>query len=568
MKFIFTYLKNYKKQLIVLMILYAFATLASLFMPFIMSNIVNYGIAEQNLTYIIVQGAIMFALALLAVVLAVICVKINSKVASGFCGDLFKGIFEKTNSLSMDEFLKLGTSSLLTRSTRDVHILYEFGSHLAFIVVNIPILFIGGIILTSINDLTLALILFASAPVIIFLVWLITKRMVMLWEKADKHIDDQNKIVRERLTGIRVIRAFDREDYEHERMSQATKKMATNLIKANIISGSVMPSVMLLFNIAIVLVLYIGSYRLTNNPMLNAGDIIATVQYATLVMFGCSILTFGLIFLPQLKVSAERINEVLTTKGDPIITTKAEKLSGDITFDNVNFFYPGSAAPALENISLEIKSGETVAIIGGTGSGKTTLTRLMLLLHHASSGTITLGGKSYSEITRETARDNISIVLQKGMIFQTSIKDNIKFGNLDCSDEEMEKAAEIAQLSSYVDSLAEKYEHKLSQSGSNISGGQKQRINIARALVKKASVYIFDDSFSNLDFITEAKLRKALKTELKGKTQIVITQRAATAMHCDRIFVMDNGKLEEVGTHKQLLKSSKIYREIVKSQMG
>lgn len=568
MKSVLGFLKSYKKEMGILMPLYAVSTAAGLFMPFLMSEIVNKGIAQKDMNAIITQGIIMLALALVTVITAIITVKINAKVSSGFVSDLFRGIFKKVNTFTMDEFLKIGTSSLLTRSTHDVYVMYEFVSNLIFVIINIPILFIGGIVLSLIKDYALALILLSAAPLIIFIVWLIARRMGKLWDRADKYIDDQNKIVRERLSGIRVIRAFDREDYEHNRMAEATKKMASNIIRANTLSGSILPVLVFLFNLAMIVVLYVGSFRLMAGTALTAGDILATVQYVSLVMYGCSILTFGLIFLPQIKVSAKRIHELLTMPGDAVSVTENERLAGDIVFDKVTFTYPGSSLPALENISFHIKNGETVAIIGGTGSGKTTLTRLMLLFYRATSGDIYLGGKNYNDLTRETARDNISIVLQKGMIFQSSIAENIMLGNPAANEEALKRASENAQIASFIESLEDKYEHKLSESGTNISGGQKQRITIARALIKDASVYIFDDSFSNLDFITEAKLRKALKKELKGKTQIIITQRAATAMHCDRIFVLNNGRLDGAGTHTELLKSSEIYREICKSQMG
>lgn len=568
MKFFKNYIKQNKRTIYKLIPLYAATTLAGLFMPFIMSNIVSYGIGGKDMNYILVQGGIMAALALVGAVCSVFAVKMNARLSADFSGELFKELFRKVNTFTMEEFLTMGTSSLLTRSTHDVFIIHEFSSNFIYVAVNIPILFIGGFILSAIKDYVLALILLAAAPLIILIVWLITRRMNKLWEQADKHIDDQNKIVRERLSGIRVIRAFDREDYEHGRMATATKRMASNIIKANTVSGAVMPTLSLLFNLAIIAVLYVGSIRMQTNTHLSAGNILASVQYVTLIMFGCFVLTFGLVFLPQIKVSIRRINEIFNTPGDKAAHGSGEKLDGSITFENVSFFYPKSQAPALKDISFSVKSGETVAVIGGTGSGKTTLTRLLLHFYNPTEGDIILGGKRNAEIDRETARDNISIVLQKGMIFHTTIGENIRVGKPGATDEEMKKAAATAQIASFIESLPDGYNHMLTESGSNISGGQKQRVNIARALIKVAAVYIFDDSFSNLDFITEAKLRSELKKELHGKTQLIITQRAATAMHCDRIIVLNEGKLDGVGTHKELLESSAIYKEIVRSQMG
>ena len=377
----------------------------------------------------------------------------------------------------------------------------------------------------------------------------------------------QNRIIRELISGIRVVRAFDKEAHEHKRAAHATSEMCNSFVKANTISGIISPLASLLLNGATVAIIYVGAMRLQQSETLKAGDILATIQYIALIANAVMILSWTISFIPHVKVSLKRIATILDA---PTQTDKSsgEILDGDVSFQNVDFAYPNAGNDALSDVSIDIPNGAIVGIIGGTGSGKSTLIKLLLNFYSASNGKRFMGGRDYEQLTPATVRDNVAVALQKSMIFEGTIRDNVKMGNRDATDEQVNEVLEIAQMSSFVAEQVDGLDYKLTQAGNNISGGQKQRINIARTILKPAQVYIFDDSFSALDYLTEANLRKQLNKFLEGKTQIIITQRAATAMRCDKVYVMDNGRIVGEGTHKQLLETCRTYKEIYDSQMG
>ncbi len=568
MKQVLAYLSPYRKKLVVVGALYLTATLCSLLMPYVMRNIVDVGIRGSDMEYILQRGAIMFALSLAALGSGVLTTKINAFVSNSFTADLQKSVFQKINSLTFEEFGRIGTSSLLTRSTDDIFSLQEASYSFVYAIVTVPVLFIGGAALAFLSDWLLALVLVILAPLVLFIVWIVTRRVGSLWENADRYIDLQNKIVRERLGGIRVIRSFDKEGYEHGRAADATREMAKNIIRANVLGGLINPLSMLLLNLSTVVMLYIGAARIQIEPMLQAGDVIATIQYVALIMNGLLIMSWTLIWLPHLKVCVRRVAEVLSLRGVEARAVQPVRLSGDISFEDVSFRYEGAEAPALSHVSLQIGSGEVAALIGGTGSGKSTVVKLLLNFHEPTGGTIRLGGRPYAELTRETVRDNISVSLQKAMIFQGTIAENLRMGDPDADDAALEKVSRIAQIHGFVQEHEEGFGYKLTQSGANMSGGQKQRVSIARSILKDAAVYVFDDSFSALDYLTESRLRRELNAYLAGKTQLIVTQRVATAMRCDRIYVLDRGRVVDGGTHRELMERCPLYREIYISQLG
>ncbi len=510
----------------------------------------------------------MLALSLAALGSGIATTKINAGVANGFTTGLQKGVFAKINSLTFEEFARIGTSSLLTRSTDDIFSLQEASYGFVYALVTVPVLFIGGAVLAFMSDWLLALVLVLLAPLVLFIVWFVTRRVGSLWENADRYIDLQNKVVRERLGGVRVIRSFDKEGYEHERAAHATREMATNIIRANVLGGLVDPLSLLLLNLSTIAMLYIGAVRIQSEALLRAGDVIATIQYVALIMNGLLVLSWTIIWLPHLNVCIRRVAEVLRLSGVEARAIESVRLSGDIVFEDVSFCYEGAETPALSRANLEIRSGEVVSLIGGTGSGKSTIVKLLLDFHEPTAGTIYLGGRPYTDLTRETVRDNISVSLQKAMIFQGTIAENLRMGDPSASDESLERAARIAQIYPFVLEHEEGFGYRLSQAGANISGGQKQRVSIARTILKDAAVYVFDDSFSALDYLTESKLRRALNLHLAGKTQLIVTQRVATAMRSDRIYVLDRGAVVDSGTHAELLRRCPIYREIYVSQLG
>ena len=393
--------------------------------------------------------------------------------------------------------------------------------------------------------------------------------MLPLWKKSDLYIDKQNGIMRERLRGIRVIRAFNSEPHEHERIAEATHVMAENIIRSNVAMGTLLPLATLLLNIAVLLIVYLGGWQMVHHTSrVSAGDIFAITQYVTMVMNGVVMASFAIIMFPHARIAAGRIGEIMDAEGmgDPM-TGKTASLTGEIHFEDVSFSYGGAEA-AVNHVSLEIKPGQKVALIGGTGSGKSTLISLLLGFRLPTAGRVLLDGIPTSELSKHTLRQNISSVLQGAAIYTGTIEENIRMGNPDASEAELHEAAEIAQLADFIETCEGGYAHEIKQAGKNLSGGQKQRLSIARAIIKKAPIYVFDDSFSALDFLTEKKLRSALNERIRGCTQLVVTQRITSAMSADCIFVMDNGRLIDSGTHQELLSRCKIYQEIYASQTG
>ena len=417
------------------------------------------------------------------------------------------------------------------------------------------------------KDVTLSLILLIFIPVILLIVIIIGRRVLPLWERSDQYIDKQNAIMRERLRGIRVIRAFRKEPHEHERIAEATHTMAEYIIKGNVSMGLLTPVALFLFDLATVLIVYFGAFRMSGGGALSAGDVFAVVQYVAMVMGGVMMGSFAIVMYPHAKVAAKRIGEVFDTEGMGNSAHGEDvELHGDIEFRNVSFSYGGSEN-ALKNISLHIKQGQKISVIGGTGSGKSTLISLLLGFRAPTEGEILFDGIDASRISKRSLRRGISSVLQGAAIYSGTVGENIRMGKADASEEALLQAAQIAQLSGFLEEYGG-LDYEIKQAGKNLSGGQKQRLSIARAIVKDAPVYVFDDSFSALDFLTERNLRTALNDKIRGKTQIVITQRVTSAMSADCIFVMDKGCLVGSGKHDELLESCSIYREIFASQTG
>ena len=569
MKKIFVYLKPYRLRLLLGMLLMAISTVCELLLPNIMSDILNTGVYNADLPYIFRCCAKMLLVALVSLGSVLGGWYISSGVVAGFCADLRLGVFRKVNTMRFEDISRMGSSALLTRSTHDVGTLSWVASMLSGSVITIPVLFIGGVVLALGKDAVLSLVLLLFIPLVFAAVVRIGKKIEPLWETSDKYMDKQNDIVRERLHGIRVIRAFNSEPREHKRIEDATQVMAENIIRANVSMGVISPLSIALMNMAVVLIVYLGGFRMEwGLSSASGGDIFAVIQYITLIMNGVVMAAFSIVMYPHAKVAAKRIGEVLEVETPAEPEEEELHFSGDIRLENLSFGYEGAAENAVSEISLHIRPGQQVAVIGGTGSGKSTLVQLLMGFRRPSAGHIYFDGRDSTSISPKTIRENISCVLQKAAIYSGSIRKNIAMGRPGATDEELLAAAEIAQMGDYLASLPEGLDHELTQSGKNLSGGQKQRICIARAVVKNAPIYIFDDSFSALDFLTEARLRKALSERTAGKTRIVITQRVSSAMSCDCIFVMDKGCLVDAGSHQELLERCKIYQEIYVSQTG
>lgn len=570
MKLLLKYLKPYKKLLIISAITDALGVFLLLCMPYVMSTIVDTGIAKGNLNVVITSSAGMLGLSIVSLISSLIANKNNSRLTASFTTDLCKATFEKINRLTYEQYSKIGPSGLLTRVTDDIFNMEGIANTLVYTIVTVPIMFIGSVILAFLADATLAIIFMCSIPPVLLIVLFFMKPLNGMWDKSDHYVDEQNKIVRERLSGLRVVRAFNNDEKEHKRAKFATEEMSKYMIRANVRSGCIEPIAMLLLNVATVIMVAVSGLRAQNGLLQRAGDIVAIVQYVALISNALINLSWTISWLPRVRVSIKRISEIHDLFEDEKVEQidYVEPKSSDIELKNVSFAYEKARESSLTDISMKIKQGERIAIIGGTGSGKTTLVRLLLGLARASSGEILMGETPYSQVGEELIRKRFSVALQKPMIFEGTVKENVMMGNPSANDEDVINALKDCQMEDFIKEQEKGIEHFLVAGGQNVSGGQKQRINMARTVIKDADVYVFDDSFSALDFLTESIIKKNFAKRLSGKTQITVTQRVSTALFADKIYVLDKGRIVGEGEHSELVKACSVYREICVSQLG
>lgn len=569
MKQIFTYLKPYRGQMLLGVLLIAVSGVCSLLLPTIMSDILNRGVYRSDWDYILRCSAKMLVVTAISLGAVVAGTWFRTRVVSGFCADLRAAVFSRVNQMPFEEVSRIGTSALLTRSTHDVGTMAWVADMLSSNIITIPVLFFGGVALAFSKDPALALIILLALPIITAAMLIIGRKVEPLWKISDSYCDKQNDLVRERLHGIRVIRAFNREEQEQGKIADATRVMAEHIIEANVKMGLASPLAIALMNLVAVAIVFFGGSRMQSGvSSASGGDIFAMVQYVALVMNGIVMAAFALVMYPHAKVAAGRIGEVMAAK--TVDDTPGEDITfaGDIRMEDVTFCYEGADAAAVSHVTLHIAPGEKAAIIGGTGSGKSTLVQLLMAFRQPTEGKIYYDGRDAATLNRRTIRQNISCVLQRAGIYSGTIRENIAMGRPDAAEEEIWQAAAVAQMTDYIKAQPKGLDHVLVQAGKNLSGGQKQRVSIARAVLKNAPIYLFDDSFSALDFMTEANLRRALAEKAAGKTQIVVTQRVTSAMNSDKIFVMDGGRLVDAGTHRELLEHCGVYREIYLSQTG
>ena len=570
MKKLLELLKPYRKKLVGVALIDGIGMICALLMPFVMSEIVEKGISEQNISLVWKYAVIMVLLAIISVIANVISAKLNTSISAGYSSDLCRSTFEKINSLSYTDYTKIGPSGLLTRATDDIWNVEGTITSLPYTLFTVPVMFIGSAVLAFLADPVLSAVFMLSIPPILILVLILMRPLYDMWDKSDKYVDMQNKIVRERLAGLRVVRAFNNEKREHGRAKFATEEMAKYMIRANTRGGMVDPFAMLLLNLATVAVIYFGGIRAQAGSGISTGGIIAVLQYIGMITNAVISISWTLAWLPKVKVSMRRLNEIHSSPDEEKIPEGEGEIPNgfDLEIRNLSFTYPNSTKSVIENISLSIKEGEHIALIGGTGSGKSTLIKLLAGLFEPSEGEIMIGEASYKDMRKVDVRSHFSVALQKAQIFEGTVRDNIKMGNPDATDDEIYEALRLSKMAEFVDSHEEGLDYILVGSGQNVSGGQRQRLNMARTVIKKADVYIFDDSFSALDFLTESEIKENYSMLLRGKSRIVATQRISTAMSADRIYVLDNGRIIGVGTHRELLSSCPIYREIADSQLG
>ncbi|MBQ1677994.1 MAG: ABC transporter ATP-binding protein [Oscillospiraceae bacterium] len=591
MRQLLSYLKPYKWRIALATLLMAVSAVCNLLLPTLMSNVLDkgvYGAAEADtFGYILKTAGWMLGLSLLSLASVAGGYWVVYHVISGYTWSLRSALFRKVHGMTLAEVGRIGASNLVTRSTHDVGTLNWVISMLCGSVIIIPLMFLGGVFLCMRKDFRLSLVILCAVPLLLAVVLLMSKKIDKLWEISDEYCDRQNDLVRERLRGIRVIRAFDRERYAHERITDATRVMADNIIRANVRMAVIDPLAAFALNTAALVIVYLGGVRMERGSGLTPGDVFAMIQYINIILGAIVSVSFAIVMLPHVRVAARRLSQVTESTGmEDDRPAEGLRFSGAIELENAGYTYPGGALPALSGVSLRVKPGEWVSVIGGTGSGKSTLAELLLAFRAPTEGSLRFGvtdkGTGNREqgtaagadmrdaggISPKDVRDNISCALQKSMLYAGTVAENLRMGKPDASDEELWAALELAQIADFLREKPEGLDFKLEPAATNISGGQKQRLAIARAILKEAPIYVFDDSFSALDFLTEAKVRKALNERLAGRTRIVITQRVVSAMHCDRIFVLSDGALVGAGTHAELLESCSIYREIYLSQTG
>lgn len=583
---LFKFLKQYTLQILVIVVLVFTQVLANLYLPTLMADIVDKGIMQKDVVqtisflgftgaykgvdYIIRIGGFMLLISAGGVICSVVAAFLSSRTAVGLGRIIRNKLFEKVEGFSLHEFDKVGTATLITRTTNDVTQIQTVTVMIFSIMLFAPLTAIGGVVMALREDTELTWIFAVVVPLLGIIIAATLKYAMPLFKLMQVKIDKLNLVLREKLTGIRVIRAFNRVGTEEDRFDDANTDLMNNAVKVNKIMAFLLPIMMLIMNITTVAIIWFGGKRIDVGSM-QVGSLIAFIQYGMQILFGFLMLAMVFIMIPRAQASAIRINEVLDMEPeiiDPKNAILADKESGYVEFVDVSFSYPGAEQPAISDITFSAKPGEITAIIGGTGSGKSTLVNLIPRFYDAASGSVLVDGVDVREMSQESLRSKIGFVPQNTVLFSGTIADNIKFGKDNATADEIQHAATVAQATEFVNGMKDGYEHVIAQGGTNVSGGQKQRLSIARALIRQPEIYIFDDSFSALDFKTDAKLRVALKKETAKSTVLIIAQRVATVMDADRIIVLDDGRIAGMGTHKELLTSCKIYHEIVSSQLS
>lgn len=572
-------LKPFALSVLAILVLAFLQSMADLYLPTLMSDIVNNGILKvsakgartPDIPYIWSTGGKMILVSGASITCAIIGSLLASKTTLGLTRNLRGKLFARVESYSLHEFDKIGTSSLITRTTNDITQVQNVVIMMLRMLITAPMMCIGGVILALRKDQALSVIFLVAIPILIIVIAVIGGGVVPLFKLMQKKVDKINLVLREGLTGIRVIRAFDRQEVEKKRFDEANADYTNTAIKANKIMAGMMPMMMLVMNITSISIIWFGSKRIDLGEM-QVGDMMAFTQYAMQIMMSVLMVAVMFVLVPRAQASAVRINEVLDMKPEindsknPVKSSEGEK--GYVEFRDVSFSYPGAEEPAISGISFKAKPGETTAIIGGTGSGKSTLINLIPRFYDTDKGSIFIDDVEVKDMTQEDLRAKIGFVPQKAILFSGTIESNIKFGNDAANSEDIKHAAEVAQANEFISDMKDGFNSEIAEGGSNVSGGQKQRLSIARALIRKPEIYIFDDSFSALDFKTDAKLRAALNKETVNSTVIIVAQRVSTVMNADRIIVLDEGKVVGIGTHKELLNSCDIYHEIVASQLS
>ena len=567
---LFRLIKPYRGYVAIVLVFALAQSIGFLLLPRLMSDIVDKGIVKGDQRAILEIGGLMLLMSIVATLCAIAGSFFSSKVATGFGRILRGAIFARVEHFSIHQFDRFGAASLVTRTTNDTTQVQQMLIMMLTMVITAPMMAIGGVILALSQDAQLAWVLIAAMPPMAIVFGLIMRGATPLSQAMQLKIDRLNLVLGEGLSGVRVIRAFDRGAHQRDRFDQANLDLTNTAISVNRLIACLMPALIVMLNLTSVAIIWFGSHRIDQGTM-QVGAMIASLQYAMQILFAVFMVTAMFVMLPRASASAARINEVLGVEFE-IVDPAAPKAPlsapqrGFVEFQDVTFQYPGAEEPALTGVSFTAHPGEVTAIVGGTGSGKSTLAGLIPRFYDVNHGRVLVDGMDVREMPQADLRARIGFVPQKAVLFTGTVSANIRYGREDASDEEVRHAAAVAQALEFVDAMPEKFASPIAQGGVNLSGGQKQRLAIARAVVRRPDIYVFDDSFSALDLTTDARLRAALKVETANAAVFVVAQRISTVINADRIVVLDNGRVVGVGTHAELLERSDTYREIVESQ--
>lgn len=573
MKYFKIFIKKHKGKVILAIFLLLGQVVGTLLIPALIANVIDHGILRGDMNVVINIGIQMLVVAIIATIIAICGSWTTSNLGSLFGFEMRTKLFRKLQQLSVDQFDNLGVSSLITRSTSDITNLQQTLGMILQMIAPAPIIAIVSMVMTYMINPQIVLIQFVFMAILVLSAIILLKKSSKLSRSIQTRLDDINKVVHESITGVRVIRAFGNENYENSRSNKAFSNYAQNMIKLNRIFAIFTPIVWMLMGGLMVIVLSLGGLFSISGKMA-VGEITAVIEYATLTMGYLIMAVSSFTMLPKALACLKRLEEVLDTPAS-ITDSRTQNIQNcsintnvTVEFENVNFAYLGAEEPVIHNLSFSIKKGQTTAIIGSTGSGKSTLFNLMLRMHDIKSGQIRLNGVNIQDFTQHQLREKIGSVPQKSFLFSGTIADNLRMGKKDATDEEMWHALKIAQADTFVEKLPDRLLSPVLQGGTNFSGGQRQRISIARALIKKADIYLFDDSFSALDMKTDATLRHALQQHLSSVAKLIIAQRVSSIIDADQIIVLDQGRMVGMGTHTTLLKECLLYQSIVDSQMG
>ena len=566
------YFKPYMGLLAAMLVLLILQCLSDLYLPNLNADIINFGVIKGDTGYIWRTGGYMLLITFLLIFTNVASSYVSARASMAFGKDVRNALFSKVETFSLSEVDKFGAPSLITRTNNDVQQVQQASLMFMRMMVSAPIMCVGGVIMAVRQDAPLSLLIAVIVPVIILILAVVMYKALPLFKIMQKKTDRLNLVAREKLSGVRVIRAFLKADFEEERFDKANVDMTETALKVQRMMALLMPILLLVMNFSTLAIYWFGSKRIDSGDM-PIGNLTAFLSYIILILFSIMMAAIMFVMLPRASASAERINEVLETEPgirddkDASLETLGDSFT-ELAFRDVSFRYPGAEEPVLSHISFTTKPGEITAILGSTGCGKSTLINLIPRFYDVTEGSITINDKDIRHVSQKDLRDHIGFIPQKAFLFNGTVASNIRYGKDDATEDEIWHALTVAQAAHFVGEMPEKLDAPITQGGSNVSGGQKQRLAIARALVKKPDIYVFDDSFSALDFKTDAALREALRAETKESAVLIVAQRVSTVISADRILVLDNGTVVGDDTHKELMKSCEVYREIVYSQVS